>query len=226
MEQLVETYGLGPLIPNTVLIGHPDELQIDRYCQFLTFCHDSQRNVIILRDGTNQRRSGKSPIESVLVTPEKRHTPKRIDVWWGGLQSNGGLMLILAYLLRNSWQWHNTEICLKLVVPDLNAMQSAQANLVALVQRLRIGATPQIINAEGRSFADILLESSQDADFVLLGLAKPDDPMFASSPNGPSLDRSYANYYQQLHGRTQHLPPTLFVLASEDLNFAQLLEKT
>ncbi|MBD2655252.1 Na-K-Cl cotransporter [Synechocystis sp. FACHB-383] len=221
MEQLVETYGLGPLIPNTVLIGHPNELQIDRYCQFLTFCHQSQRNVIILRDGTNHRRSEKFPLESVLVSPDKLHAPKRIDVWWGGLQSNGGLMLILAYLLRNSWQWHNTEICLKLVVPDLNAMQSAESNLVALVQRLRIGATPQIINAEGKPFADILLQSSQDADFVLLGLARPDDPMFADSS-----DSSYANYYQQLHGRTQHLPPTLFVLASEDLNFAQLLEKT
>ena len=25
---------------------------------------------------------------------------KLIDLWWGGLQANGALMLILAYLLR------------------------------------------------------------------------------------------------------------------------------
>ena len=227
MEQLVETYGLGPLIPNTVLVGHPDDLQnLERYCQFLTFCHHSQRNIIILREAPALRRSGKSSPQTVLIPPEKRHAPKRIDVWWGGLQSNGGLMLILAYLLRNSWQWHNTEICLKLVVPDMNAVQSAQANLDNLVQRLRIGATPQIINAEGRDFADILLESSQDADFVLLGLANPDEPILDRSSNGsPKKSLSYADYYQQLHERTQHLPSTLFVLASEDLNFAQLLEK-
>ncbi|MGA1622590.1 MAG: Na-K-Cl cotransporter [Synechocystis sp.] len=222
MEQLVETYGLGPLIPNTVLVGHPDDLQnLDRYCQFLVHCHHHQRNVIILRDAPAAKRSGKSPPESVLVAPEKRQSSKRIDVWWGGLQSNGGLMLILAYLLRNSWQWHRSEICLKLVVPDVHAVQSAQANLAALVQRLRIGAIPQVINAEGRPFAEILLESSQDADFVLLGLAHPDDPTVGEA----SHPHPYAHYYQQLHERTQHLPATLFVLASEDLNFAQLLEK-
>ena len=64
--------------------------------------------------------------------------------------------------------------------------------------------------AHGRSFLDILEESSQDADLVLMGLAAPDDLDFAS-------------YYSDLKARTAHLPCTVFVLAAEDVAFREVL---
>lgn len=117
MKQLIEAYGIGPLLPNTILLGDTENPEgRDRFSDLVAQCHQARRNVAILRS---------SPEQFTLVQRRPARF-RRIDVWWGGLQSNGGLMLILAYLLRTSWAWRNAEICLKLVVPDAAAAESAE----------------------------------------------------------------------------------------------------
>ena len=204
MKQLIEAYGVGPLMPNTVLLGDTENPKgRDRFSQIVTQCHRAKRNIIILRS---------SPEQFTLVQRRPSRL-RRIDVWWGGLQSNGGLMLILAYLLRTSWEWRGAEIHLKLVVPSDAAAESAEANLQGLVDNLRIGASPQVIVANDRPFDEILKISSQTADLVLLGLATPNN-----------VD-NFSEYYTNLQTRIADLPNTLLVMASEDLAFAEVLQK-
>ncbi|PZO45392.1 MAG: Na-K-Cl cotransporter, partial [Phormidesmis priestleyi] len=209
-QKLVEAYGMGPLVPNTVLLGdteNPDADSIKRYCNTIQICHGAQRNVIIFRGEKN----ADDEIASLAPPMFGRDQKRQIDVWWGGLQSNGGLMLILAYLLRTSWLWRSAEIRLKLVVPNEAAAQSAKANLENLTQSLRIGAKSEIILAEGRSFDDILQKSSASTDLVFLGLAVPEGDL--------------VEYYHALQSRIANLPPTVMVLASENLDFSALLQK-
>ena len=197
-QQLIDTYGIGPLMPNTVLLGDTetsDSNAKERYRQIINKCHQAKRNIVILRNPPSHM-------------PQ---FPKRIDVWWGGLQSNGGLMLILAYLLRTGIRWRSTEIHLKLVVSNQTAAQAAQANLNKLIDTLSIGAQSNIIVAEGRPFDTILRKSSATADLILMGLATPDE--------------KFADYYTSLQKKTLNLPPTIFVLAAEDLAFSELLQK-
>ncbi len=202
MEKLVEAYGIGPLVPNTVLVGDTQEVDSqDRFCQLVATCHSAKRNVLILRTQPDDY----PPITQQFL---KR---RRIDVWWGGLQANGGLMLILAYLLRTSWRWRDANVRLNLVVPNANARDSAERNLNQIVKGLRIGAEPRVIVADGRPFDDILTTTSRTADLVLLGLAAPGE--------------DFCDYYLDLKKRTAALPTTLFVLASEDLEFAEVLQK-
>ena len=210
-KQLLETYGMGPLVPNTVLLGDTEDLSsdsVERYCKTIRMCHDAKRNVIIFRD---EESANDAPPESLSPPMFGRDKKRQIDVWWGGLQSNGGLMLILAYLLRTSWQWRSADIRLKLVVPNAAAAQAAEANLTNLTDSLRIGAKSEIILAEGRPFNDILKQSSATADLVFLGLALPDEDL-------PS-------YYQTLQDRIANLPPTVLVLAAENLDFSEMLQK-
>jgi amino acid transporter len=193
-KNLVEIYGLGPLVPNTILLGDSEEpSNRDRYCDMIANLHQAKRNLIIFREnaekGFGQRR--------------------RIDVWWGGLQANGGLMLILAYLVRTSSQWQNAQVYLKLVVPDRTAAESAETNIATLVKQLRIGAIPQVLIADGQSFNEILHESSQDTDLVFLGMATPRE--------------NYTEYYEQLQARAAGLPTTIFVLAAPDFAFEEVL---
>ncbi|MEO1404191.1 MAG: Na-K-Cl cotransporter [Cyanobacteria bacterium J06635_1] len=202
-EQLIEAYGIGPLVPNTVLLGDtetPDPEIQQRYYNIIAKCHQAKRNVIIFRSQPDN-------IEALY-----RRQPKRIDVWWGGLQANGGLMLILAYLLRSSWQWRSADIYLKLVVSDETAAQAAEANLETLIETVRIGgAKSEVIVAGKRPFEDILKTSSAGADIVFMGLATPGE--------------SFPSQYRALQNRTAALPPTIFVLASEELAFSELLQK-
>ena len=204
MKQLIEAYGIGPLVPNTVLIGDTENLEgegCDRFCQMIVQCHRAKRNVVIFR----------SQPETYGMISSRPPQNRRIDVWWGGLQANGGLMLILAYLMRTGWAWRGAEIRLNLVVPNAAAQQAAKQNLAKIVQNLRIGATPRVILADNRPFEQILHTTSAKADLVFLGLATPSD--------------NFTAYYRDLQQRTMGLPPTIFVLASEELEFAEVLQK-
>ena len=194
-ELLVEAYGLGPLVPNTVLLGDSEEAgHRARYCQMVEHFWRSKRNVVIVRDadrvGFGQR--------------------KRIDIWWGGLQGNGALLMILGYLLKTSLTWDQADIRLKMVVPTDAAAEDAKHNLTDMLEQTRTGLRPSILVSDGRPALDLLHDSSRGADLILMGMAAPDQGDFAA-------------YFEQLRERTADLPCTVFVLAAEDIAFREVL---
>lgn len=193
-KRLVDTYGLGQLVPNTILLGNSERTEYRQdFCDMVSYCHGAQRNVAILR-----------------LNPETRFGSHRlIDVWWGGLKGNGGLMLILSYLVRTSIDWRGALVRIKMVVPDESAAPAALENLKAIIQLSRTDAIPEVIIAEGRPFWQILGESSRVADLVFLGLAEPQE--------------NFVTYYERVLRRTEGLPSTVFVLASEELAFREVL---
>ncbi|NEP78426.1 MAG: amino acid permease [Okeania sp. SIO3B3] len=191
---LVETYGIGPLTPNTVVLGDSQEpSRRDRYCQLIGHIHKAKKNVVIFREDS-ERGFGEY---------------RRIDVWWGGLQNNGGLMLLLAYLLRTDIEWRNVEIYLKLVVPEQAAVQATQANVDRVIRNLRIRVVSRILVSNGRPFYDILHESSENADLIFLGIRTP--------------GKNFTEYYQDLQSKTANLPSTVFVLAAPGFSYGEVL---
>ena len=134
---------------------------------------------------------------------------RRIDVWWGGLQANGGLMMLLAYLLQTSREWQGTEMHVKLVVGSEAAAEGARRNLEGVLGRMRITAETHVMIDAGRSFPEVLRESSRDADLVLLGVAEPGE--------------DFSEYYGRLHLLAEGLPTVAFVLAAQDLDFSAVL---
>jgi amino acid transporter len=195
--QLVETYGLGPLVPNTIIMGTSEASERrEQYCNTLVKLHQARRNVVILRDNRGQGFGRR----------------RRIDVWWGGMQANGGLMILLAYLLRTTIDWRQAEISLKLVVSDETAAQAARHNLEAMVTNLRIEVTPKVIISAGRPFEVILRESSERADLICLGMATPDTP-----------NLNYVEYFERLQAWTANLPTIMFVLAAPGFSYTDVL---
>jgi solute carrier family 12 (sodium/potassium/chloride transporter), member 2 len=193
-ERLVAMYGLGPLVPNTIILGDSEQQSVrEAYCRMVAGFHSRQRNVLIVRDD-----------------PERGFGRKRrIDVWWGGLQANGGLMMLLAYLLTRNVDWADADVHIKLVVPTQDAAAAAYANLTSIIAGLRIGATGEVLVADGRPFPRIMRESSMDADLIFLGMATP--------------DQDFVNYYRRMHALVIGMPTVVFVLAGQDLNFQDIL---
>lgn len=195
--RLVETYGLGPLAPNTVVLGDSEEpSRRQQYCQMLGQIHASNRNVVIFRENP------------ALNCGFRR----RIDVWWGGMQNNGSLMLLLAYLLRTDIDWRNAQIYLKLVVADDAAAVAASNNLKNFIRKLRIDLIYEVLIAQRRSFTEILRQSSGDADLIFLGMARPRD--------------NFIEYYEGLQARVADLPSTVFVLAAPNFAFGEVLSES
>lgn len=194
-ERLIAAYGLGNLVPNTIVLGDSERPELrERYCAMLRTVHRARRNIVVVHGGDDERGFG---------------ARRRIDVWWGGLQLNGGLMMILAYLLSASLRWRRAEVVLKLVVANESARSGVRRNLEQLIAQARIAGRVEVIIADGRPFGDIFRRASHDADLVMMGIATPGD--------------DFAGYYEKLQRRVAGMPPTLFVLAAEPVAFGEIL---
>ncbi|MDZ7683556.1 MAG: Na-K-Cl cotransporter [Fodinibius sp.] len=196
-KDLVEAYGLGSLVPNTIILGDSENEEIrDKYCDMIASFHSQNRNVVAVH------------YDEELEFGDR----KRIDLWWGGLRGNGGLMMILAYLLQSSRKWWDAEVNIKMVVDDQKGAADAERNLSEIMDNIRIDAKAEVLVSEGRAFNEILHESSQGADLVLMGMAEP-----------AKISEDYVTYYEKLQDRLENLPTTIMVLAGEDISFGEVL---
>ncbi len=193
-KQLVNSYGLGSLMPNTILLGDTEEESHHHdYTEMINHFYKSKRNVIILQD--------------IKLMDFK--LKKSVDIWWGGLKGNGALMMILGHLIQHSPHWQNIEICLKMVVPNQKALKDAKNNLNQIITQFRLQFKQKIIVANGESFTDILKRESATKDLVMLGLKKPDS--------------DFENYYKEFKANTKEISWKIFVLAAQDIEFADVL---
>jgi solute carrier family 12 sodium/potassium/chloride transporter 2 len=193
-ERLVEAYGLGDLSPNTYLVGDSEVPEHrDAYCRMIARFHEGRRNVVILHHNADLRFGRRG----------------RIDVWWGGLKRNGGLMLTLAYLLQTSVDWRGADVRVKMVVPTPEAAAGARPNLEAIVRSMRSRVTAEVLVSDGRPFVDIMKDSSRGADFIMLGMREP--------------DADFQLYYERMRDMVEGMPTAAFVLAAEDMPFGDIV---
>jgi hypothetical protein len=99
---------------------------------------------------------------------------RRIDLWWGGLEYNGDLMLLLAYLLKMNQEWEKARIVVHTIVNEEKEREEMTESLSELMHHVRIEAdTEIIIRSPEQSLYDIIRSSSGSADVVFIGLMIP-----------------------------------------------------
>ena len=193
-KQLVNSYGLGSVVPNTVLLGDTEENNHhEPYCDMVSHFYQSKRNVIILQNDFKLDYTG----------------VKKIDLWWGGLKGNGGFMMIIAHLIKTSPRWQNIEVCVKMVVASEEAAKGMRENLKNILIEMRVAFDYDIIVSKGRRFWDILEGESKDSTMVMMGLKVPDE--------------NFADYYKQLKVNTSAIKNKVFFLAAEHIDFKDVL---
>ncbi|MEN8150971.1 MAG: Na-K-Cl cotransporter [Planctomycetota bacterium] len=120
-------------------------------------------------------RAGKSTIITRLNWAHEPGRDKRIDIWWGGLQNNGDLMLLLAYLLRLNPEWRDAAIRVRSIARDEEERERQREGLARMLPETRIGAESEVIvKPPDREVTDLLHGLSRDADVVFLGLMEPE----------------------------------------------------
>ena len=193
-EDFVKAYGLASLEPNTIIVGdtkNPEHRT--KYCEMITNIYKLNRNLVIVRDNKDKG-FGKR---------------ENIDIWWGGLKGNGGLLMILSYLLKTSRSWYGAKVTLKILVDNHKAEADVRRNLSLVIKKLRTGAKLEVIVSNKRSFFEILKESSAKADLIFMGLARPDS--------------NFESYYANLQEQLSDLPTTILVMAAEEISFGEVL---
>lgn len=195
-QNMISTYGLGQITPNTILMGASENpVNLQEYCRLIEYCYALRKNVLIARNSDH--------------LPCKNY--RRIDIWWGGLKANGGLMIVLAHLLQRSINWKGTEVNVKMLTRTEKAADGASYNLAGLFKEMRVDHNEMVIYEPKKDFYQVLQENSGTADLVMLGMAVPKEGF------------NYQEYYTHLSQKTKNLPSTLFVLASQEVQFGEVL---
>ncbi|MCA1801948.1 MAG: hypothetical protein LC662_05775, partial [Rhodothermaceae bacterium] len=163
-KRMVDYYGLGALVPNTIILGDSENLELrEKYCDMIRYFYQLKRNVVIIHDN------------------KEKHFGERktIDVWWGGLKGNGGLMILLTYLLQSSVRWHDADVTIKMVVKDEKAIPGIGDNLSDIMRNIRIEAKTELIVSKGRDCRSGRFSCSR-TNFRMIKRALPHSPPFAA----------------------------------------------
>lgn len=160
---VAQANGIAGIESNTVILGWPNDLE--RLAHFL--------RVIRPLNYLNQ---------SLLIgraeplVPLQEGQRRTIHVWWGGLQRNGDLMLLLAYLLSRNAEWRNARIRVLSIASNKLAEAQTRRFLAKLIPEIRIDAEIEVlIKSEDRSVREMIHAESSDVDLVILGLALPEE---------------------------------------------------
>jgi len=163
MIDVVQANGLAGLHSNTVLMGWPkDEERLAEILAVVKRLESLNRSLIIGR------------LDKGDIASERRR--REIHIWWGGLERNGDLMLLLGHLLTRNPQWRGSRIVILSIVSNELMRTEIEGQLTSLLPQARIEAESRvIIKPKPTSIRDIIHAESANADVVFLGLATPDE---------------------------------------------------
>jgi amino acid transporter len=197
MGILIQSAGIGPLRPNTVVLnwmGESENATADigayNYVKNLRLIFRQGKNLVIFRmDPESWNRLENQPREG-----------RRIDVWWQG-NATSRLMLLLAYLMTRNEPWDKTTLRV-LTQGDGRRIESEKEKLNQTLEDIRIDATAEIV----ASFdADTIVQQSADATLVFLPMKIGQNRIL--DPTGKSFERCLPR-----------LPVSAVVMAAEDID--------
>jgi solute carrier family 12 (sodium/potassium/chloride transporter), member 2 len=181
---IAQAYGLGTLEANTILLGWPTRIDnASAYLRMLRHMAMLDRSLLIVAYNS-ERAWGKR---------------RRIDIWWGGLEGNGGLMLLTAHLIAAHLLWINADITIRTIVDSEARKLRAQARIKEVLTSSHIEAAPAVILRNGRTIHDVMVSHSKDADLSIVGLRLPE------ADDAP--ERFFVHVEQLLEG----MPTTILV---------------
>lgn len=188
IRTVIQAHSIGPLKPNTVLLGWP---QSEERAQVF-FRH--------LRIITAMGKSAVIVVDNGL--PADIRLARRIDIWWRG-EKNGSLMATLAHLLTQNGSWRQSQIRILRHVHDAAGRESSRTAVHGLVEASRLRAEARVVVAE-EPFPNVLHQHSVKADVVFMGL-----PI-------PAEDQDSLHVYRQLSSLLAPMPTTVLVHSTGD----------
>jgi amino acid transporter len=196
ISTLVQSFGVGPLKANTVLLNWLDEHQNSttvsgelRYGRHLRVAFRLGCNVVVLA----AEEGDWTALEN--VPPKDR----RIDVWWWG-DTTSHLMLLLAYLVTRGDAWDGATI--RVLAPGFETTEGEPLEVLhKTLEDARIAAESEIVED---ATSDSIVERSKDSALVFLPLR-----LQKNQPLGPFGGR--------LEDLLPRLPIAALVMAAMDI---------
>jgi amino acid transporter len=191
--------GMAGMASNTVLLGWPDSVELR--AEFLRVMRRLERL--------------KKSFVLGRIRPRymfQREQPK-IHVWWGGLERNGDLLLLLAHLLNSNPEWRGATVEIMSIASSELMKARTETYLERLIPEIRIEAKVRVVvKPKEESVINVIHRESADAAAVFLGLEVP----------AVGSEESYAERIERLAGDL----PVVFFVKNSSLFVGDLLETT
>ena len=156
----VDWYGLVGMEPNAAMLGWPSHAdQHEEYARLVAELIGRDLNILLLD-----------------VDPEVGFgRQRRLDVWWGHNQTNGGLMLMLAHFIQSNAGWARARVRVVTVVDDPKEIEGRRKALKGLLTAGRVRAEVLVMDGskESKPALEVLRQRSKRADLVILGVDRP-----------------------------------------------------
>ena len=179
-----QSYGIGNFEANTVMLGWMRKTERSReYVGLLRSLTVLDRSLLLVRHDEHKRFG----------------VYQQIQIWWGGFQGNGGLMLLLAFLITNASRWRKAKVSVCTVVNDEAEKVATLKNIESTLQNARLNAQPRVLIRGGRKISEIMAAESRNTDLAIIGIRLPSD-----------VSRS-EKFIQRMNSLLEHLPTTLMV---------------
>ncbi len=100
---------------------------------------------------------------------------RTIHIWWGGMQRNGDLMLLLGYLLTRNPEWRDAQVQIMSIASNEIMKRKTQTELEMLIPRTRIEAEINVFEKpDDKTVMETIHEKSKNAEVIFFGLAVPE----------------------------------------------------
>lgn len=196
MPVLLQSFGLGRVRPNTVLLNWYDRGDTEEspqraaYLDYVRMAVRFDCNVVLLA----AREKDFAAIDA--AEPSER----RIDVWYRD-DAQGRLMLLLAYLMTRSERFARARIRLFASAESGETFKQARQRILTMIDDVRIDAEPEIL---GDASPATVVSHSQGASVVFQALRRREGV----------LESAYGGPIDEV---VKELGATALVLASQDL---------
>ncbi|MFV0341177.1 MAG: hypothetical protein ACK5MA_11230, partial [Parachlamydiaceae bacterium] len=205
MKQMMRFSGLGPLSPNTLLLGSlHKETKSKGFEEVIQAAYSMHYNVVIMNDDHN-------PFQE--ANPEKRD----IHIWWDDQYlDNSNLMLVFSYMLQCNPIRKNSRIFVKAIVADefQKKIKIEEFEKLSLEKRLPIDIKVYVASNGLVERMQLISEFSKNAEMTFISLAPP--------PVGESME-DYLNDLKIIAKGVVGLHTAGLVLSSEQAPLHVLL---
>lgn len=115
--------------------------------------------------------ANKSTILARINWPASSEKKKSIDLWWGGQQRNGDLMLLLSHLLVMNKEWENASITIRSIVNTDEEQEKMLNSILPLIPQARIHAQVEVIVKDpNETVLHVIHRLSKNSNIVFFGL--------------------------------------------------------
>jgi len=194
---VAQSYGVGSFEANSVMAGWPRKSH-ERGEAYMQMCRDLVHldRSLLLVNFDEEKHFGEGRV---------------VQVWWGGLQGNGGLMLLIAFLITAHYRWRRAQVQVLTVVDSEHERAEAEKTLRKVLEAARLDAEPRVLLREGRGIVEVMEHESEAADLAIVGFALPEE------------GQPVTGFFERMNRLLDVLPTTILVHSARDFESEPVL---